>query len=176
MSSFYDWYLDIFKLRISRNRAQYQFEVFVSIVAEGTFCHMRRLWVRRFSKRSPLLHACMCTSVWPRWVSRNACICKVGSSYINTVWVWVQVYLWTGKWKFKVMDRKEVERQAVALRLTALDGNKGRPDSASLPTESQDAGTLHDLENGAHTWPTDTRCAWLRLELLASLLLVEGQA
>ncbi len=50
------------------------------------------------------------------------------------------------------MDRKEVERQAVAIRLTALDGNKGRGGSgagrpASL-TQAQDAGTLNDLENG----------------------------
>jgi hypothetical protein len=36
----------------------------------------------------------------------------------------VQVYLWTGSGRFKVMDRKEVERQAVAIRLTALDGGK----------------------------------------------------
>ncbi|KAK9901983.1 hypothetical protein WJX75_000204 [Coccomyxa subellipsoidea] len=76
-----------------------------------------------------------------------------------------QVYLWTGSGRFKVMDRKEVERQAVAIRLTALDGGKraggnsangggAHPanGTAGLADASrQDAGTLHDLENAGHS-------------------------
>lgn len=53
------------------------------------------------------------------------------------------------------MDRKEVERQAVAIRLTALDG---KSTGGTLPSATngasaaplaaqQDASTLHDLEN-----------------------------
>jgi hypothetical protein len=67
-----------------------------------------------------------------------------------------QVYLWTGKWKFKVMDRKEVERQAVAIRMTALDAGKQHRENAEAGpgrgasvTQLQDVSTLHDLENGA---------------------------
>lgn len=69
-----------------------------------------------------------------------------------------QVYMWTGNWRFKVMDRKEVQRQAVAVRMTALDGGakSGAGGGAGGgnavnggAAAAQDAGTLHDLENGA---------------------------
>jgi hypothetical protein len=71
--------------------------------------------------------------------------------------------MWTGGWRFKVMDRKEVQRQAVAVRMTALDGgggakvgNGGEAGGNAAGRKggglaaAQDAGTLHDLENGAH--------------------------
>ena len=56
------------------------------------------------------------------------------------------------------MDRKEVERQAVAIRMTALDGGKRAAGGGSsngggahlangAAASGQDAGTLHDLEN-----------------------------
>ena len=94
----------------------------------------------------------------------------------------MQVYLWTGKGRFKVMDRKEVERQAVAIRMTALDGGKraaglngaglngaggaadaGRTNCAAGPASQQDAGTLHDLERaGGLSCPSKTdRCKHL---------------
>lgn len=61
----------------------------------------------------------------------------------------VQMYLYVGKWKFKVMERKEVERQAVSLRMTALDGsNKAHQQSSQNGASPHDADTLHDLENG----------------------------
>ncbi|BDA48190.1 probable solute carrier family 43 member 3 at N-terminal half [Coccomyxa sp. Obi] len=76
-----------------------------------------------------------------------------------------QVYLWTGKGRFKVMDRKEVERQAVAIRMTALDGGKraaamngvggaadpGLANGAAGAASQQDAGTLHDLEHAGQS-------------------------
>jgi hypothetical protein len=65
----------------------------------------------------------------------------------------LQMYLYVGKWKFKVMERKEVERQAVALRMTALDGHKHsqqhqHPQRPQIGASHDDASTLHDLENG----------------------------
>lgn len=63
----------------------------------------------------------------------------------------MQMYLYVGNWKFKVMDRKEVERQAVALRMTALDGNSKQRSHMRSPQNGdsqQDTHTLHDLENG----------------------------
>ena len=69
--------------------------------------------------------------------------------------------MWAGGWRFKVMDRKEVQRQAVAVRMTALDGGGGgakignggaaggNAAAKSGLAAAQDAGTLHDLENGA---------------------------
>ena len=66
----------------------------------------------------------------------------------------MQMYLWTGNWRFKVMDRKEVERQAVAIRLTALDqGKNGRHALGDLGS-SQDATTVQDLENGENRLPS----------------------
>ena len=66
------------------------------------------------------------------------------------------MYLWTGNWRFKVMDRKEVERQAVAVRMTALDGGgaKSGPPGGVVNgggglAAAHDAGTVLDLENGA---------------------------
>ena len=62
------------------------------------------------------------------------------------------MYLYVGNWKFKVMDRKEVERQAVALRMTALDGDSKQRSHMRSPQNGdaeQDIHTLHDLENGA---------------------------
>ena len=83
-----------------------------------------------------------------------------------------QVYLWTGKGRFKVMDRKEVERQAVAVRMTAL-GEAGGAKSGGGPVaangaasglgQAQDAGTVSDLENGA-------RAELLRLEAVFVLV------
>lgn len=70
----------------------------------------------------------------------------------------MQVYLWTGKGRFKVMDRKEVERQAVAIRMTALNGGKraagmNGAGGAAGAASQQDAGTLHDLEHaGGLSW------------------------
>ena len=68
----------------------------------------------------------------------------------------MQVYLWTGKGRFKVMDRKEVERQAVAVRMTALgDAGGGAKSGAGGGAANgglgpaQDTGTVSDLENGA---------------------------
>ena len=64
----------------------------------------------------------------------------------------MQMYLYVGKWKFKVMERKEVERQAVALRMTALDGHgkqHGHPNSPQNGNHQHDMNTVHDLENGA---------------------------
>ena len=61
------------------------------------------------------------------------------------------MYLYVGNWKFKVMERKEVERQAVALRMTALDGH-GPHSHLSSPqngASQHDASTRHELENGA---------------------------
>jgi len=66
----------------------------------------------------------------------------------------MQMYLYVGNWKFKVMDRKEVERQAVALRMTALDGDSKQRSHMRSPQNGgseQDTHTLHDLENGAST-------------------------
>ena len=61
-----------------------------------------------------------------------------------------QMYLYVGNWKFKVMERKEVERQAVALRMTALDGNrKSNEQKPQNGASHHDESTLHDLENGA---------------------------
>ena len=63
-----------------------------------------------------------------------------------------QMYLYVGNWKFKVMERKEVERQAVALRMTALDGHDkqhSHPNAAQNGNHQHDMSTLHDLENGA---------------------------
>ena len=89
----------------------------------------------------------------------------------------MQVYLWTGKGRFKVMDRKEVERQAVAIRMTALDSGKraaglngaggsadpARANGAAGPASQEDAGTLHDLERaGGLSCPARTdRCKHL---------------
>ena len=63
----------------------------------------------------------------------------------------LQMYLYVGNWKFKVMERKEVERQAVALRMTALDCNrKSHEQKPQNGASHHDESTLHDLENGAH--------------------------
>ena len=73
----------------------------------------------------------------------------------------VQMYLYVGNWKFKVMERKEVERQAVALRMTALDGNrKSQERKPQNGASHHDESTLHDLENGAHQALDNTK-AWL---------------
>ena len=62
----------------------------------------------------------------------------------------MQMYLYVGNWKFKVMERKEVERQAVALRMTALDGHgKQHANSPQNGDSRHDMNTVHDLENGA---------------------------
>lgn len=61
------------------------------------------------------------------------------------------MYLYVGNWKFKVMERKEVERQAVALRMTALDGHgaHGHLGSPQNGSSQHDDNTQHELENGA---------------------------
>ena len=81
-----------------------------------------------------------------------------------------QMYLYVGKWKFKVMERKEVERQAVALRMTALDGHKHgqqhqHPQRPQNGASHDDASTLHDLENGMQPLLLPQGCCYV-VELL----------
>lgn len=95
---------------------------------------------------------CRCVCMWGNMgVEGDGQLCSPGRWGPDGVHAAVQMYLYVGNWKFKVMERKEVERQAVALRMTALDGNrKSHEQKPQNGASHHDESTLHDLENGAH--------------------------
>ncbi len=100
-------------------------------------------------------NAHLCLLFGGHFLAMAALLCAAAVTYDDDHGVVMQMYLYVGNWKFKVMERKEVERQAVALRMTALDGHgkpHGQPNSPQNGSSQHDTNTVHDLENGAPFW------------------------